>query len=616
MSSPPSHADPAAEYARRQESLRLRRRGLDKLHNALGWASVTLAAVALLMFVWVLGRWSFSILWVLVPGSAIAISETLHTRVMRRLKNCERAIRFYDRGLARLTNRWMGSGESGEHFLDPSHPYARDLDLFGKGSIFELLCTARTRSGEEALARWLLAAAPVEEIGRRQAAVNDLRNRLDLREDLAVFGEDIRSILHPDALTAWAEASPILKSRGGRAALAVLAGAWPLSLVAWLVWGWWQAALLSSAVNLLLHVRFSERLQRIAPASVLHAASAPSSTSKPSAEAIAPDLSVLAVVLGRMEHEEFSAPKLIELQSALKAQGMAPSRAIARLARLIDYLEQRRNMVVATLDPFVFYSLQLAFAIEAWRRRFGPSIRGWLAAVGEMEALCALAGYTYEHPADVFPEFAPPEQGLFQAEGLAHPLIPENKAVRNDLALGGELRLAIISGPNMAGKSTLVRAVGINAVLAQSGAPVCARRLRISPLAVTASICVFDSLQGGVSRFYAEITRLKLITDLTLGPKPVLFLLDELLSGTNSHDRRIGAEELAKSLVARGAIGMITTHDLALARIAEELGPRAANFHFADHLENGQLRFDYKLTPGVVQTSNALELMRSIGLDV
>jgi DNA mismatch repair ATPase MutS len=174
----------------------------------------------------------------------------------------------------------------------------------------------------------------------------------------------------------------------------------------------------------------------------------------------------------------------------------------------------------------------------------------------------------------------------------------------------------IISGPNMAGKSTFVRAIGINTVLAQCGAPVRARRLRLSLLQVTASICILDSLQGGVSRFYAEITRLKLIVELTRGPLLVLFLLDELLNGTNSHDRRIGAEAVVKSLVARGAVGLVTTHDLALTLMGEDMKPQAANFHFEDHLENGELRFDYRLAPGIARTSNALKLMRSIGLEV
>ena len=253
--------------------------------------------------------------------------------------------------------------------------------------------------------------------------------------------------------------------------------------------------------------------------------------------------------------------------------------------------------------------------IEAWRKQYGAEVRGWLAALGEMEALSDLASYSYEHPADVFPEFTA-ESPCFEAEALAHPLMPEATAIRNSLSLSRELRLVIISGPNMAGKSTFVRAVGVNAVLAQCGAPVRATKLRISPLAVAASVCVLDSLQGGISRFYAEIIRLKLITDMTKGPVPVLFLLDELLSGTNSHDRRLGAEAVVRGLFERNAVGLVTTHDLSLTEIANTLGDRAANVHFEDRIEDGQLRFDYHLASGIVQTSNALQLMRSIGLDV
>ncbi len=618
MKSQTSQDNPQAEYAARLETLRRSQSQFDRRHKALGRMNLALALAALIVLVWAVKSPAVSILWVLVPAAAFAFSETLHTRVLRSLEKCGRGIAFYERGMARLENRWMGSGEGGERFLDASHPYARDLDLFGQGSMFELLSTARTRAGEEALARWLLEPAAVEEIGRRHSAVTDLRARLGLREDLAVLGEDVRSQVHPDALAAWAEAKAVLPPGPARAVVAVLAAVWLFSLVAWGLWGWWALPLAASAVNVFVNLGFGSRVQQIVPALGFRGGSGTDSShpATPSAEAIAPDLAVLAVVLERLEREEFSAPKLVTLRAALKVEGLLPSRAIARLGRLIEFLESRRNQFVAALDPFVFWSLQIAFGIEAWRRKFGPSIRNWLAAVGEMEALSALAGYAYEHPADTFPEFAPSGQALFQAEGLAHPLLPEGKAVRNDLALGGELRLMIISGPNMAGKSTLIRAVGINAALAQCGAPVRARRLILSPLAVAASICVLDSLQGGVSRFYAEITRLKLIAELTHGRLPVLFLLDELLNGTNSHDRRIGAEGLTRSLVEHGAIGMVTTHDLALARMVEPLGTRAANFHFEDRLEDGKLRFDYKLAHGVVQTSNALKLMRSIGLEI
>jgi DNA mismatch repair ATPase MutS len=278
-------------------------------------------------------------------------------------------------------------------------------------------------------------------------------------------------------------------------------------------------------------------------------------------------------------------------------------------------LESRDHVFLRLFDPVLLWTVQLAFAVEAWRMKSGPAIRRWLTAVGELEALSALAGYAYEHPADPFPEFIE-EAACFDAQSLAHPLLPEDRAVRNDVQIGGELRLIVVSGSNMSGKSTLLRAVGVNAVLAQCGAPVRAAHLRMSPVAVGASIQIVDSLQDGKSRFYTEITRLKQIVDLTREPLPVLFLLDEFLQGTNSHDRRIGAEAIVRGLLRRGAIGFLTTHDLALAEIAEALGKKAMNQHFEDRLENETLLFDYRLRPGVVQRSNALELMRSIGLDV
>jgi DNA mismatch repair ATPase MutS len=208
------------------------------------------------------------------------------------------------------------------------------------------------------------------------------------------------------------------------------------------------------------------------------------------------------------------------------------------------------------------------------------------------------------------------ESPCFDAEDFAHPLLPRSRAITNSLRLDQDLQLIVISGPNMAGKSTFIRSIGINVVLAHAGAPVRARSMQLSPLNVAASICILDSLQGGLSRFYAEITRLKHIDTLSRQPTPVLFLLDELLSGTNSHDRRIGTESIVRNLVARGAIGLVTTHDLALAEIAGNMGTHAANYHFEDRYENGQLYFEYKLSPGIVQTSNALQLMRSIGLEI
>jgi DNA mismatch repair ATPase MutS len=535
----------------------------------------------------------------MAPLFAIVVLAIIHDRVLKARGRCSRTVAYYERGLARIDHRWTGTGEAGERFQNASHPYSRDLDIFGKGSLFELLSTARTGVGQETLAKWLLEPASPAHILARQKSVADLRIRLDLRQDLAVVAEDARSLPRGDDLAAWGEGEPLLGSRLLRFASAALAILWLVSLAAWLIWGLGYVALLVSTINVSLNLAYRRRVQ----------------TAVGAVESAARDLWLLAQVLTRLETEQFAAPRLAELRRALESQVWPPSHWCKRLNRLMDYLDSRRNLIVKSIDIFMLWTLQCACAVEVWRKQAGPAVRRWLAAVGEIEALSSLGNYAYEHPADVFPEFAETSP-FFEAEGLAHPLLPDGDAVRNDLRLGGDLRVLIISGPNMAGKSTFVRAVGINAVLAQCGAPVRARRLRLSPLAVGASICVLDSLQGGISRFYAEISRLKQIIDLTQGPLAVLFLLDEFLQGTNSHDRRVGAEAMVRRLVGLGAFGLVTTHDLALAEIAVGLGTRAANAHFKDRLEDGKLVFDYQLQPGIVETSNALNLMRSIGLDV
>lgn len=327
------------------------------------------------------------------------------------------------------------------------------------------------------------------------------------------------------------------------------------------------------------------------------------------------DLRLLGEVLALFEREHFSAQRLVSLQAALRHGGVAPSKAIRRLARIAEAMESRHSVIARPLDLVTFWSAQLVFAAERWQREFGPAIRGWLAAIGELEALTSLSAFAYEHPRYSFPEFVI-EGPLFDADCIAHPLLASGGVIENDVCLDASRQLMVLSGPNMAGKSTFIRSIGVNAVLAQCGAPVRAKRLRMSPLRVAASICVLDSLTGGVSRFYAEIRRVKLIADLSEGEVPVLFLLDELLSGTNSHDRFIGTQFVLQTLVERRAIGVVSTHDLALTRIPDTMNGHAFNAHFADRLEDGKLIFDYKLEPGIVQTSNALKLMRAIGLGV
>jgi len=578
---------------------------LQKWDWGLGYAKLAtmpLLAALMVRFVFELhGAWLM-----LIPVAAFIVLAIAHEKVLTRIQELKALITYYDRGLARLQDRWAGKGERGERFMDPAHPYARDLDVFGAGSIFELLCTLRTRAGEETLARWLLEPAPSDEIRARQCAAQELRTHVKFRERLFTAGNKVRLGLHPDSLATWGGGKPRVAPLWLSVLTATLALLWAVLAFFWSASFFdptlhesYLPLLLLSMTNVIVYRFLMKRL----------------STSAESVEGARDDLDLLMEVLRTLEQEQFESPRLAQLQSALKAGGIPPSAAVKRLGRIVYFLEQRRNpfLLWFGLDFFLFYTVQWMFRVEAWRSQFGPAIRGWLATIGQMEALAAISGYAYEHPGDVWPEIVD-EKPCFEAESFAHPLLPESRAVRNDLKLGDGLQLIILSGPNMSGKSTFVRGIGVNAVLAQCGAPVRAKRLRMSLLTVGASICILDSLQGGVSRFYAEIKRLKLISDLAQGPIAVLFLLDELLSGTNSHDRLLGTQLVINSLVQRGAIGMVTTHDLALAQIPETMNGSARNYHFEDHLENGQLVFDFKLKAGVVETSNALKLMQSIGL--
>jgi DNA mismatch repair ATPase MutS len=439
----------------------------------------------------------------------------------------------------------------------------------------------------------------VEEIRERQAAVSELRDQLDLREDLAVLGEDIGVGVHPDALEKWAESPDRMKPLWIAWLSPLLAALAVVSAVVWAVWGTATPLVVIVVMEAILTYRLKAALEE-----VLHGT-----------ENAFRNLDLLAGVLARVEAHTFVGPGLQALQRELLSRGIPSSLAIARLRSLADRIDSRHNVFVRIIDAPLMYSVQLAFAAERWRQAYGSALSSWVNAVAEMEALLSLAAYSFEHSADPFPEFSD-GAASFDGQELGHPLVPAASCVRNDVSISAGTRVLLVSGSNMSGKSTLMRAVGMNVVLAMAGAPVRARRLQLTPLQVGASIRVNDSLREGSSRFYAEILRLRNIFNLAGGNPPLLFLLDELLQGTNSSDRRIGADGIVRALVNRGAIGLVSTHDLALTDIGGSVAGQLRNVHFEDDLENGKMTFDYKLRDGVVTKSNGLELMRSIGLDV
>ena len=571
----------------------------DKLHIRLGNARLAIAVIFAVIAWLALEDHTISAGWLAAPVAMFASLAVYHSRILQARDLAQRAAEFYKTGLSRVEDRWDDIGETGERFLGPHHVYAADLDLFGKGSMFQLLSTARTRMGEDTLAQWMLEPSPLGQIAERHDAIAELRGKLDLREDLAVLGEDASVGVHPDALANWAEAPNQLKPEWLRWVSVFLAGLAVASALIWIHWRLATPFVIVVVIEAIITYRLKKSLEAL-----LH-----------DAEHAFRDLGLLSRILARFEAQPAAAPRLLQLQSELLSSGTPSSRAIARLRTLVDRINSRHNIFVRIIDAPLMYSVQVAFAAERWRYVHGRAVKGWVAAVGEIEALLSLASYSFEHPKDPFPEFVEGTP-LFQSRSLGHPLLPSATCVRNDIEIGGDVRILLISGSNMSGKSTLMRAVGLNIVLAMAGGPVRAEIMRLTPLRVGASIRVTDSLQEGSSHFYAEIKRLRQIFDLAGGDPPLIFLLDELLQGTNSNDRRIGAQGIVRALLEQDAIGLVSTHDLALTDIGGSAGGHLRNVHFQDELKDGLMRFDYKLRDGVVTKSNGLELMRSLGLNV
>lgn len=540
--------------------------------------------------------------WLLAPVMAYIGFAVWHELVIRARTQAERAAAFYERGLARIEDRWNGNGAGGERFADSRHIYADDLDLFGRGGLFELLSSAQTPMGEQCLAGWLTSPAPVAEIRERQSMVSELRGALDLRENTALLGAGLTGALDSQGLASWAEASPQLAHPLLRAAVAVLALLQMATLVLWVARGQYWPFLMVLMINTAIYSRLRKRAEAV----VANVGSNEDG------------LLIFSKILKQIEGGQFTSERLRRFQQELRSGPAPASRAMQKLAHLVNWIDARDSLLMKVIELPLLYTVQVSLAADAWRKREGPRTRACIEKVAEFEALLSLSAYAYEHPQDCFPEFEENGSGraFFSGEDLGHPLIPASRCVRNSVSLGDGQRVLLVSGSNMSGKSTLLRTVGVNAVLAMAGGAVRAKSLRLCPVALGTRIRSTDSLQEGRSNFYTEILRIRQVVALSESGAPLLFLFDELLEGTNSHDREIGSQALLNMLLGKNAVGMVTTHDLALTRIRSAVDGTIHNAHFEDQIVNGEMSFDYKLRDGVVPKSNALDLMRWIGLKV
>ncbi len=540
-------------------------------------------------------RGQLSFLWPSLP-IPVAAASARRLRQARQSKSRLWSLkRFYDRAIERIQGDWVHSGSTGEEFNEPSHVYASDLNLFGEGSLFQMLCIARTSIGRRGLANYLLEAPALEETLLRQEAVRELKDRTDLREKVATLGAfDFLESRH-DTFDNWLNSRrlsfpgwlPVIAAMTS-ALLAAIVVTGLFGLIPWIDVAMWSAPLI--AFHTAVGFVFRSGVNRMAE----------------SLRVVSIETSVLRDGLRLLETEQFRSAKLRQLSE----QVCDGSRSVRKLERLLHALGERDKEWFAGPSRLFLAGTQLCMAVEQWQRKHGPSLITWLEAWAEFEALNALAAYGYENPDNSFPEIADGPACL-QASELGHPLLPRNSCVANDIELSRESPFSIVSGSNMSGKSTLLRAIGLNAVLAFAGAPVRARALRLSGLSIFASLSIVDSLLNGKSKFLAEVDRLRQAIESAVPFRPVLFLVDEIFSGTNSRDRRIAAEAVVRTLVNQGAIGALSTHDLALTEI-----PGAVNVHMGSRTTGDPMDFDYRLKPGVTTESNALAIARMAGVPV
>ena len=559
------------------------------------------------------------LIWGIVDGVALALAAgpvllvafgalvVRHARVEERIARCQALRTVNERAIARLNRDWdaLPPADPPSGISLDNHPYAQDLDLFGRASLFQWIGPAATPAGGTTLARWLAAAAEPADVAGRQDAVDDLAARAEWREELAAYGamsaQDRREPL--ERFLNWVESTdaPIPQFEFVRLLVYGICGSlWVLIALhaAGLTPAYWPIPLLAGVI-----------LSFVTAVATQHAFDAAGSGEVA--------LRRTAPMLAHLVEPRFTAPWLVALQHRLRSDKEPAPRAMARLNRILGFSELRRGAALLhfPIQALTLWDFHVLFALIRWRQRTGAHVRDWLEAVGEIDALACMAVVRHDYPAWCRPRFS--SDKVLLARALAHPLIPDDRRVANDVSVGPPGTVLLVTGSNMSGKSTLLRAIGLNTVLAQAGAPACAADLTIPPCDLQTSIRIQDSLERGMSYFMAALARLKGVVDAAerrTSDRVLLYLLDEILQGTNSAERGIAVQAVARHLLEAGAIGAMTTHDLAVAG-EEPLRSAAILVHFSETVdEKGEMEFDYKLRPGIATSRNALRLMQLIGI--
>ncbi|MGQ1910958.1 MutS-related protein [Marinifilum sp. RC60d5] len=490
---------------------------------------------------------------------------------------------------------------NGKEYLEANHPYASDLDIYGSHSLYQLINRCVSKSGNDSLGKCLNEPSANKLIKERQEAVKELSTQIDWRQNIIQYGlsKKLKND-NPDFVSDWGKmSSPFHNNKGLFRVISIL----PFFSFAAIIYSFIGSSiplLLLFVLSFAIHYRNNKNVDK-----------AYSNTSNKGSM-----LRIYAFIIEEFENRTWESKKLSSLKKKLESKDLSASKKIRRLSRLIEMLDQRHNMLVQIIfNALFFYDLHLLYRIDKWKTNYGHEIENWFTSIGEIETLSSFANLSFNHPEWVFPEVTDEHFKLAMKEA-GHPMIDENVRVNNDYELNGPGVIHIVTGSNMAGKSTFLRTIGVNIVLALSGAPVCAKEMLVSNVEVNTSMRIKDSIEDNESSFYAELKRIQQVLEKVNKQENTLLLLDEILRGTNSKDKHTGSRALIKQLVKQNAVGLVATHDLELSVLEDELPGKVENRFFDIKIDGDELYFDYKVQHGFCKTFNAPILMKKMGIEM
>ena len=501
-----------------------------------------------------------------------------------------------------LRMQGLGQFDEGKDFANPEHPYSADMDIFSDGGLFQYISRAVTNGGRQFLAQWLTTTTDTNTISLRQESIAELAGNTDWRQNWQASGRQLNEKGNElELLSEWAKTSP---SSVNATFLKFIIYAFPvITISAWILSLWFvpvRAAVVLSTIQLSIVAAYTSRINNAYNVASKHFKA----------------LEKYSRLLILLEDKSFNSTQIKNIQAELEKGNRRPAEKLHKLSRVLEALEGRMNILSTIISNSLYMrDIHTAVRLEKWKSQYADEMPEWFRIVWEMDVLCSFGTFCFNQPGFVFPGI---EQSglLFQATELAHPLISYNKRIGNDVQINGWGSFMLVTGSNMGGKSTFLRTVGVNWVLAMAGAPVCANTCSFKPVSIYSSMRVGDSIRNSESTFYAELQRLKRMLDKLHDEESIFILLDEILRGTNSADKLTGSFALMRQLVQLKGAGIIATHDLPLAELETEFPDQIRNFNFEVQIAGDKFMFDYKLKPGVCKTMNAMALMKQMGIRI